>query len=134
MYKRSVLAALLWASVAIFSPAFGQSAKIAGYDLGDFETRTTASLVNICTIQSGHSDYLEALSFCYGFFAGGGAYHNGLVAVESYNPIVCAPPKATISEAVDIFVAFAKSNPQTSEWRAMRTIVTALAEQWPCKK
>ena len=134
MYKRSVLAALLSAIVVLSSPAFGQSAKIAGYDLGDFETRTTESLVNICTIQNGHSDYLEALSFCYGFFAGGGAYHNGLVAVESYNPIVCAPPKATIREAVDIFVAFAKANPETSDWRAMRTIVTALADKWPCKQ
>ncbi len=134
MQRITFLAALLVVTVLFSSSLLGQSPTGAGYNLNDYQVRTAQDLLNICTVDSYHTDYNEARSFCYGYLEGGRAYHDGLVVLEDYVPIVCPPPNATRQDAAGVFVAFATANPQHMEKPTMQMVVRALAEKWPCKK
>ena len=82
MQRITFLAALLVVIVLFSTSVLGQSPTGAGYNLNDYQVRTAKDLLNICTVDSYHTDYNEARSFCYGYLEGGRAYHDGLVVLD----------------------------------------------------
>lgn len=133
MHRKSFLAAFLAVTITASGSAFGQASTNAGYNLNDYQVRSAQDLLAICTLDSMHTDYNEARSFCYGYLEGGRAYHDGLVALDDYAPIVCPPPNATRRDAAGVFVAFLTARPEHAGKPAMQVVVRALAEKWPCK-
>ena len=55
-------------------------AQTDGYTLDDYQLRTSGDLLDICTLDTSHSNYWEARGFCLGYFAGGIDLHDALAA------------------------------------------------------
>ena len=104
-----------------------------GYTLEDFNLRTAADLVDVCTLRQGHPDHEIARGFCYGFFEGGTHYHDTISASPDYQKIVCAPPETTRTDAVEVFVAYIQANPQYASEAPIDAIFRALVAKWPCE-
>ena len=102
-----------------------------GYSLDDFKLRTANDLVDVCTIEPGHRDYETAVAFCYGFFEGA-AHYDDVVAASSRAEIVCIPPQVTRTQAVAVFIAHNKANPQYGSEAPIDAIFRALIAKWPC--
>jgi hypothetical protein len=103
-----------------------------GYSLEDFNLRTAADLVDICTLDQSHPDNVAARAFCYGFFEGGIQYAEAISTSPTFIKLVCSPPETTRTEAVDVFVAYVRANPQYASKRPIDTIYRALVAKWPC--
>ena len=103
-----------------------------GYSLEDFNLRTAADLVDICTLDQSHPDNVAARAFCYGFFEGGIQYAEAISTSPTFIKLVCRPPETTRTEAVDVFVAYVRANSQYASKRPIDTIYRALVAKWPC--
>jgi hypothetical protein len=105
-----------------------------GYTLEDFNLRTAADLVRVCTIRQSHPDHEAAMGFCYGFFEGGSHYDDAISVSPTHKEIVCDPPGTTRTEAVEVFVAYVSANPQYASETPIDTIFRALVAKWPCEE
>jgi hypothetical protein len=104
-----------------------------GYTLEDYTLQTAASLVNVCTLRQSHPDHVTARGFCYGFFEGATHYHDAISKSPTYHEIVCNPPGTTRTDAVEVFVAYLKANPQYGSEAPIDAIFRALVAKWPCE-
>lgn len=123
-------AAALAVAVVTTTPASADSHE--GFTHDDFQARSAQDLIDICTLDKGNPDYWEAQAFCFGFFHGGVQFHNALTSGESFDPIACPGPDATVQAAVAVFVDYARANPQHLEEPAMDMIFRAAGTEWPC--
>jgi hypothetical protein len=103
----------------------------------DFEVRTTRNLLNLCAVSADDPRAKEASQMCQGYLVG--AYHfylatNAGPAKESMR-LVCLPnPPPSRNEAIAMFVAWAKANPQYMNEAPVDSEFRFLGEEWPCKK
>ena len=105
-----------------------------GYSMEDFNLRTAADLVDICTLDQSHPDNVAARAFCYGFFEGGIQYADAISTSPAFVKLVCSPPETTRTEAVDVFVTYVRANSQYASKRPIDTIYRALVDKWPCEE
>ncbi|MEA2093359.1 MAG: Rap1a/Tai family immunity protein [Pseudomonadota bacterium] len=126
--------AVLTAGGLVSGQLWAQTKLSDGYTLEDFDLRTAADLVDICTLDQSHPDHVAARAFCYGFFEGGAHYDNAISTSPTYNKIVCNPPEATRTEAVEVFVTYVRANPQYASKAPIDTIFRALVVKWPCEE
>ena len=126
--------AVLTAGWLVSGQLWAQTKLSDGYTLEDFNLRTAADLVDICTLEQSHPDYMAARAFCYGFFEGGAHYDNAISTSPTYKKIVCNPPEATRTEAVEVFVTYVRANPQYAAKAPIDTIFRALVAKWPCEE
>ena len=103
-----------------------------GFSLDDFAVATGQDLLDVCTLDQDHVSYWEARAFCYGYFQGGADYHHALIAGERPNPIACPPEGATVRDAVQHFVDYARSHPEHLSEAPMDLVFRAVSETWPC--
>ena len=130
----SALAAVL--ALALGSTAFwAEAADTDGYTLEDFQLNTAADLFDICTIDTTHSDFQQAHSFCLGYFTGGQHYHRAATREPSLlPPIACPEQTVTREQAVDVYVVFMRANPQYMQEPPMEAVFRAVSAKWPCAK
>lgn len=107
-------------------------AQTDGYTLDDYQLRTSGDLLDICALDSSHSQYWEAHGFCLGYFAGGIDLHDALAASPDFPRIACAPEGTTRSDVVVVFVTYARAHPEHLAERPMDTVFRAVNEEWPC--
>jgi len=103
-----------------------------GYTYSDFQLNTAADLLDICTLDAAHPDYPAAHSFCLGYFAGGQHYHRAVTRGPDFPPIACPEPGVTRDEAIDVFVAYMRANPQHLKEPPMEAVFRAVSAKWPC--
>jgi hypothetical protein len=101
----------------------------------DFLVKTTQDLVDLCTVSPNDPLADEAVHFCHGYLVG--AYHYYLA--ESSGPegkrLVCLPnPPPSRSEAIAMFIEWAKAHPQYMGEAPVETQFRFLMEKWPCKR
>jgi len=125
--------AVLTAGLLVSGQLCAQTKLSDGYTLEDFSLRTAADLVDICTLDQSHPDHVAARAFCYGFFEGGTHYDNAISASPTYKKISCSPPETTRTEAVKVFVAYVRANPQYASKTPIDTIFRSLVAKWPCE-
>jgi Rap1a immunity proteins len=101
-----------------------------------FRVRSTADLVEICSTPANDSLYAAAISFCHGYAVGAYQYYQATVAGPKGKPFVCLPPTPppTRTEGLQMFVAWARENPQHMGEPAVDTLFRWLAATWPCRK
>jgi hypothetical protein len=101
-----------------------------------FRVRSTADLVEICSTPANDSLYPAALGFCHGYAVGAYHYHQASVAGPEGKPFVCLPPTPppTRTEGLQMFVVWARENPQHMGEPAVETLFRWLAATWPCRK
>jgi hypothetical protein len=101
----------------------------------DFQVRTTEQLLNLCTAPPTDPLYPQAVAFCRGFLVGAYKYyeaeHLGPKAVR----FVCLPnPPPSRSDAIAMFIEWAKAHPQYWKEAPVETEFRFLMEKWPCNQ
>ena len=102
---------------------------------GDFEVKTTRSLLNLCTVSAEDPRYKEALHFCHGYLVG--AYHYYVASISGPNAkrLLCPPdPPPTRNAAIAAFIAWAQARPQYINDAPVDTEFRFLTETYPCKR
>jgi Rap1a immunity proteins len=125
--RRNLLALLLAASMV---PLL---AEAVNSDI--FRVRSTADLVEICSVPPGDSMYAAAIGFCHGYGVGAFHYYQASVAGPEGKPFVCLPdPPPSRTEALQMFLTWARENPQYMGEPAVETLFRWLVAKWPCPK
>jgi hypothetical protein len=101
-------------------------------DLGDFEVDTAQQLLDLCSADPSDDLYAEARQFCYGFLEGMVHYHDRLAAGPEIDPIVCPTGRVTREDFVEMYVSFARANPQFLDEDPADNVVRAAVASWPC--
>jgi hypothetical protein len=101
-----------------------------------FRVRSTADLVEICSTPANDSLYPAAIGFCHGYAVGAYHYYQATVSGPEGKPFVCLPPAPppTRTEGLQMFVAWARENPQHMGEPAVEALFRWLAAKWPCRK
>ncbi len=107
-------------------------ASATSLDNEAFTVRSTQDLVNLCSAKQGDALYPDANMFCIGYIAGAAHYHRELTKGPMIKPIVCPSEGVTRSEAVAIFLDWAKRNPASMGLPAVEGLLRAGAEKFPC--
>jgi hypothetical protein len=108
------------------------NAQAGDYSIEDFRLHTAADLVDVCTIDTSHTDHPVATAFCYGFFEGASHYDEAIEDTTAYVDIVCSPDGTTRTEAVMVFIEYIRANPQYGSEGPVDAAFRALAAKWPC--
>jgi hypothetical protein len=100
-----------------------------------FRVRSTADLVQICSTPTNDPIFAAAISFCHGYAVGAYQYYRASVSGPEGRPFVCLPdPPPSRTEGLQMFVAWARQNPQYMAEPAVETLFRWLATTWPCRK
>jgi hypothetical protein len=100
-----------------------------------FRVRSTADLIQICSVPTGDSMYAAAIAFCHGYGVGAYQYYQASVSGPQGRPFVCLPdPPPSRTEAVQMFLAWAREHPQYMGEPAVDTLFRWLGAKWPCSK
>ena len=125
--RRSVFALLLVMSLVPLSALAATAER--------FRVRSTADLVAICSTPANDPMYAAAIGFCHGFAVGAYQYYLASVSGPEGKPFVClTDPPPSRTEGVQMFVAWARQNPQYMDEPAVETLFRWLATTWPCRK
>ena len=125
--RRNLLALILVASMV---PLCAEAV-----DSDNFRVRSTADLVEICSVPPSDSMYAAAIGFCHGYGVGAFHYYQASVSGPEGKPFVClADPPPSRTEALQMFLAWARENPQYMGEPAVETLSRWLATKWPCRK
>ena len=82
-------------------------------DSETFRVRSTADLVEICSVPPSDSLYAAAMGFCQGYGVGAFHYYQAAVTGPGGKPFVClpdSPPSRT--EAIQMFLSWSRENPK----------------------
>jgi hypothetical protein len=101
----------------------------------DFQVKTTADLIDLCTVSPDHPLYPHAVNFCHGYLVGAFHYYLASTAGPNSSPLVCFPEsRPTRNEMVDMFVTWTKGHPEHWGELPVETEFRFLMEKWPCSK
>jgi len=117
-----------------FATTSVQAASSDAYGLDDYQLDSAKDLYDVCTVPPSNPDHAVAKAFCVGYFEGGIHLHDALAAADDFPKIACAPDTTTRKELVEVFVEFAKANPQYHNEPAMDAVFRAVVSKWPCGK
>ena len=109
-------------------------AAAGGVTEEDFHADTTDQLLNLCTASPDDPYYQEAIGFCHGFLVGAYDYYEAAHSWAGGPKLVCfSDPPPSRSDAISMFIEWAKAHPQYGQNRPVDTQFRFLAEKWPCK-
>ena len=113
--------------------ALGTSRASALVTRDDFLVNTTQDLVTLCTASENDPMYMGAVGFCQGYLVGAWHFHEELAAGKKGKRIACPPdPPPSRTEAIDMFIEWAKAHPQYSGEAPVETFFRFAAERFPC--
>jgi hypothetical protein len=102
---------------------------------GDFEVKTTQSIMNLCTASVDDPRQKEAIHFCHGYLVGAYDYYAAMNAGPEGKRLVCFPdPPPSRNEAIAMLLEWIKAHPQYMDEKPVETEFRFLIEKWPCKR
>lgn len=111
----------------------GMPLSVYAVDKVDFEVKSTKNLLNLCTASPEDDHYAEAINYCHGYLIGGYHYYEASRKGPNAQSLVCVPePKPSRNETIDMFVSWARANPQHDNELPVETEFRFLVETWPC--
>ena len=117
----------LWFSLALLAPAGAVAADSSNYQL-----RTAADLVKVCSVPAEHPLYANAMGFCHGVLTGAYRYYEATATGKGR--FVCAPtPTPTRTTVMNGFVQWADRNAGRMQDPPIDTLFRYLGETYPCK-
>lgn len=99
----------------------------------NFQLKTSADLLALCTPHEGEPNGMAAIHFCQGYITGLYQYNQAIGRV--FRGINHCPPEGTDpsrNEGVSIFIAWAKKHPDQLSTFPFDGMLAALKEKWPC--
>jgi Rap1a immunity proteins len=101
----------------------------------NFLLRNTQDFVELCTVKDGDPLRDAAIGFCHGYGLGAFHYYQAQHSGPDSKPFICLPnPSPTRTEGLQMFLAWARDNPQHMNEPAVESIFRFLKATWPCKK
>ena len=101
----------------------------------NFLLRNTQDWVELCSVTDKDPLHDAAIGFCHGYGVGAFHYYLAQHAGPNSKPFVCLPdPPPSRVEGVQMFIAWARENPQTMNEPAVESLFKFLTAKWPCKK
>jgi hypothetical protein len=111
----------------------GARSVSAGVTRDNFLDNTTQDLVTLCTVADDDPLRLAAIGFCHGYIVGVWHFHEQLARGKKHQRIACLPdPPPSRSEAIAMFVEWAKANPQYMGEPPVETLFRFAAAEFPC--
>ena len=100
----------------------------------NFLTRSTQDLVDLCSAPESDPLYQAAIGFCLGFAVGAVDTHLAENAGPKGKRLICLPATGlTRKQGVQMFVTWAKQNPQHMKEPPVDGLYRFLVGRWPCK-
>ena len=119
------------AVIVFIVPGF---AGAGGVKQTDFQVETTQQLINLCAATPDDPFYNHAMNFCQGYLVGAYHYYEAVHAGADGPKMVCfSDPAPSRNQAINMFIEWAKENPQYWKERPVDTEFRFLTEKWPCK-
>ena len=101
----------------------------------DFLVNSTQDLVKLCSASESDPLYQAAIGFCYGYVVGVNHYYQATTTGAGETGFVCFPdPRPTRTEAIQMFLAWTKQNPQYMSELPVESIFRFLASRFPCQR
>ena len=101
----------------------------------DFQVTATRELIDLCSTHPDDPLYAQAIHFCHGYLVGAVHYYLASMSGPGSVKLVCLPePRVSRTEAVKMFVDWAKAHPQYMDELPVETEFRFLIEKWPCKE
>jgi Rap1a immunity proteins len=101
----------------------------------NFLLRNTQDWVELCSVTDKDPLRDAAIGFCHGYGVGAFHYYLAQHAGPESKPFVCLPdPPPSRHEGLQMFLAWARQNPQTMSEPAVESLFKFLTAKWPCKK
>lgn len=101
----------------------------------NFQVKTTADLVDLCSADPDSDHYIAAIHFCEGFAVGAYHYYLAQAADDPSSQYVCVPnPPPTRNDAIVAFLAWAKAHPQFMGEAPVDALFRFLGETYPCSR
>ncbi len=106
---------------------------LAAVGNSDFKVKTTRDLVNLCGVSDSDALHDAAMGYCLGFIDAAHDYHQSITSGELLTPITCPAPEVTRQQAVDAFLAWAKSNQGLLDSESpINGLMRFASAEWPC--
>jgi hypothetical protein len=127
---------MAWRSLSLAALlALQPLAAQAAVSPNDFFVTTTADLVDLCSVGASDEMHTAAIHFCHGFVAGAYQFYVAERGVAGAPQLYCLPnPPPTRDQAISMFVAWARSNPQYMSDLPVNSLMRFATATWPCKK
>jgi hypothetical protein len=120
--------AALFIAAWLAPPAFGAVTE------EDFTLKTTANLLNLCSVAADDPRAREAIHMCHGYLVGALHFYEAEVAGSPGERLVCLPEKRPArDEAIAMFVQWAEVRPLFFLELPVQTEFRFFSETWPCK-
>jgi hypothetical protein len=129
--KRTYVPAL---ASAVLAGAMAQNVLAVQNEDMDFDT--TEDLYQVCSVKDGAAEYVPASFACRAFLEATVQYHDEVSDRKNLKRLICYPSTATIADARQIFVDWAKKNGRNGKLMneaPVVGVVRALAKRYPCK-
>jgi Rap1a immunity proteins len=125
-----------WLIAAATCIAIWPAAAGANVAETDFQVRTTADLIDLCTASPSDPMGTAALNFCHGFAVGVYRVLEEENAAKRVGRMFCIPDGTMPSrdEAVASFVQWAKASPDAMSQRPANGITGYLVQKYPCPR
>ncbi len=97
------------------------------------QVKTTAELMELCSVSVDDPSYTAAMGFCLGYIDAALDYHAALTSGARFDPIVCPHPAVSREEMVTVFLDWSRANPQhVGTGLPVEDVMRAVYEKWPC--
>ncbi len=127
---------MAWRSLSLAALlALQPLASPAAVSPNDFLVTTTADLVDLCSVGGSDEMHTAAIHFCNGFVAGAYQFYVTERGGTGAPLMYCLPtPPPTRDQAISLFVAWARSNPQYMSDLPVNSLMRFATTTWPCRK
>lgn len=98
----------------------------------DFQARTTAELVNLCSASQSDPLAAAAIHFCEGFLVGTYRTLSGAQSGMRRKLFCVTCPVPTRNQATADFVAWARTSPNVMSEQPSDTVLRYLTQHYPC--
>ena len=102
-------------------------------DSPEFNAKTTADLVELCSAPLDAMFYQASMAYCLGFIDAAHDYHSVITSGDLLRPIACPGPGVTRQEMIDVFLAWAAKNPGLLKGEGpIHGLMRAASDKWSC--
>ncbi|RUM40262.1 MAG: hypothetical protein DSY80_10565 [Desulfocapsa sp.] len=130
-----IRALFLVAAIMVFSAVSCWSAATTdqeGQEKEAFYLKTSQDLVELCSLSKDHPLHDKAVAFCFGYVTGAMNFYGAIAASPKVPKIVCSEHEIARSEMVQVFLDWAKVNPQHLAEPPIDGLVRSAMAHWPC--
>jgi hypothetical protein len=129
MTSREMAAALV--SAALLGAPMQAGASV---EREDFEGRTLAALVQLCTADESTETGKYAIGFCCGWLQGVEQFYDAMLRDDRFEvkPVACPDRAMSRAETRDLVVRYGHGNPDALSLPPLEGVLRALQAAYPC--